>query len=73
MSTNNICYLRRNGENYPGIITKYSPLTSPLHGRICFVTVTMTQNVLKVSVKVNCLTDNGKPHQIGCFAVNSLR
>ena len=57
----------------PELSPKYSLLTSALHGRICFVTVTMTQKVLKVFVKVNCLTDNGKPHQIGCFAVNSLR
>ena len=31
MSTHNICFLWRTGENYPRIITKYSTLTSPLN------------------------------------------
>ena len=31
MSTHNICFLWRYGENYPSIITKYSSLTSPLN------------------------------------------
>ena len=70
MSTQNICFLWRNKNYYPRIITKYSSLTSPLHliptlaiSSSSFILISILMgvvgNALKMSLRVGiCLSSS---------------